>query len=224
MEKTYSQSDLQSKNEAMEKIISRNRIEVEFYKKNAEKYRILFDSAADMIVVVDMHGIFVDLNNKFEEESGYTRTEMIGKNVFDCGIVTSPSSEKMAHYLGEMLSGKQWPIIEIEGIHKNGDIVPYELRAVPHKKDGEIVEIHAILRNITKRKQADDELLKHRGKLEELVRERTIEVEKANEDLKKSEEKYRSILENIEEGYFEVDLNGNLTFLNNSLCKLVELS
>ncbi|MBW2180653.1 MAG: hypothetical protein JRG81_09835 [Deltaproteobacteria bacterium] len=59
MEKTYSQSDLQSKNEAMEKIISRNRIEVEFYKKNAEKYRILFDSAADMIVVVDMHGIYL---------------------------------------------------------------------------------------------------------------------------------------------------------------------
>jgi len=33
------------------------------------------------------------------------------------------------------------------------------------------------------------------------------------------EEKYRSILENIQEAYFEVDLHGNFTFFNNSLCK-----
>jgi len=224
MGKIYSQSDLQSQNEKLEKIISQNRIEIEFYKKNAEKYQILFDNAADMIAVVDKQGNFIDLNKKFEEESGYNRLEMIGENVFDCGIVTSLSSETMAHYLGEMLSGGQWPIIEIEGIRKDGGIVPYELRAVPHKRDGEIVEVHAILRNISNRKQADEELLKHRSKLEELVRTRTHELEKANEDLKESEEKYRNIIENIEEGYFEVDLKGNLTFLNDSLCKLVRLS
>lgn len=36
--------------------------------------------------------------------------------------------------------------------------------------------------------------------------------------LRESEEKYRSILEDMEEGYFEVDLDGNFTFFNNSLC------
>ncbi|HNY49919.1 MAG TPA: EAL domain-containing protein [Smithella sp.] len=36
---------------------------------------------------------------------------------------------------------------------------------------------------------------------------------------KMMEEKYRSILENIQEAYFEVDLHGNFTFFNNSLCK-----
>jgi len=38
--------------------------------------------------------------------------------------------------------------------------------------------------------------------------------------LQKSEEKYRAILENIEEGYYEVDLAGNFTFLNNSMCRI----
>lgn len=38
--------------------------------------------------------------------------------------------------------------------------------------------------------------------------------------VRKSEEKYRNILENIEEGYFELDLDGNLIFFNNSLCKI----
>lgn len=36
-------------------------------------------------------------------------------------------------------------------------------------------------------------------------------------ELKKSEEKYRIILESIEEGYFEVDLAGNVTFFNSSM-------
>ncbi|HEJ84003.1 MAG TPA: PAS domain S-box protein, partial [Desulfobacteraceae bacterium] len=39
--------------------------------------------------------------------------------------------------------------------------------------------------------------------------------------LQASEEKYRTILESIEEGYFEVDLSGNLTFFNDSVCKIL---
>jgi len=35
-----------------------------------------------------------------------------------------------------------------------------------------------------------------------------------------SDEKYRDILENIEDSYYEVDLDGNFTFFNNALCKL----
>ena len=46
------------------------------------------------------------------------------------------------------------------------------------------------------------------------------EHKRAETKLRKSEEKYRSILENVEEGYFEVDIPGNLTFFNDSLCKI----
>jgi PAS domain S-box-containing protein len=38
--------------------------------------------------------------------------------------------------------------------------------------------------------------------------------------LQESEEKYRTIIESTEEGYFEIDLAGNLTFFNESLCKI----
>ena len=40
------------------------------------------------------------------------------------------------------------------------------------------------------------------------------------EELSQSEEKYRSVLENMQEGYFEVDLAGNYTFFNDSLCQI----
>jgi len=42
----------------------------------------------------------------------------------------------------------------------------------------------------------------------------------ADDALRESEEKYRTILESIEEGYFETDLRGNLTFFNTPFCKI----
>jgi len=46
------------------------------------------------------------------------------------------------------------------------------------------------------------------------------ERQRAEEELRESDEKYRTILENIEEGYFEVDLAGNITYVNDSLCRI----
>ncbi len=43
---------------------------------------------------------------------------------------------------------------------------------------------------------------------------------KAEEELRRSEEKYRGILENIADGYNEVDLKGNLMLVNDSLCEI----
>ena len=58
--------------------------------------------------------------------------------------------------------------------------------------------------------------------LEQRIREFEKESAKrrqAEEKLRESEEKYRSVLENMEEGYWEVDLLGNFTFFNDSLCQ-----
>jgi PAS domain S-box-containing protein len=46
----------------------------------------------------------------------------------------------------------------------------------------------------------------------------------AEDAMRQSEEKYRTILHSIEEGYYEVDLDGNLTFFNDSLCKILGYS
>ncbi|MCJ7748353.1 MAG: PAS domain S-box protein, partial [Desulfobacterales bacterium] len=50
------------------------------------------------------------------------------------------------------------------------------------------------------------------------------ERKRAEEALRKSEERYRTILETIEEGYFEVDIGGNFTFFNGSLSRLLGYS
>ncbi len=46
-------------------------------------------------------------------------------------------------------------------------------------------------------------------------------VKEAEEALKRSEQKFRSILENIYEGYYEVDLAGNFTFVNRTICSIL---
>ena len=43
-------------------------------------------------------------------------------------------------------------------------------------------------------------------------------------DRKVMEDKYKNILENIQEGYFEVDLAGNFTFINDSVCRVLGYS
>jgi two-component system cell cycle sensor histidine kinase/response regulator CckA len=48
----------------------------------------------------------------------------------------------------------------------------------------------------------------------------TKDLARSEEDLSKSEEKYRMILESIKEGYYETDLKGNFTFFNTATCEI----
>lgn len=56
-----------------------------------------------------------------------------------------------------------------------------------------------------------------------LIKEnRSIHLQQQAQDaLRESEKRYRGILENIEDGYYETDLDGRITFLNASFCKIM---
>ncbi len=56
------------------------------------------------------------------------------------------------------------------------------------------------------------------------LKQEIIDRKRAEDDLRENEEKYRNILENMEEGYYEVDLSGNLRFFNDSLLKITGYS
>lgn len=82
--------------------------------------------------------------------------------------------------------------------------------------DDETVAIRAV------QEGAEDYLVK--GQMDSNLLARAIryaiERKRAREKLRESEEKYRTILENIEDGYYEVDLAGNFTFFNDSMCRI----
>ncbi len=153
--------ELATANERLLKEIEERKQAEETLRESEGKLRTLFDNAADLIAVVDTKGRFVDLSRKFEEESGYKKEEMIGKNVITCGIVSKKSAVKIASSLGKLLRYEDTPSIEVEGIRKDGGIVHYELKAVPIVRDNKIIAIQAILRNIEDRKRAESERLAH---------------------------------------------------------------
>ena len=64
------------------------------------------------------------------------------------------------------------------------------------------------------KEQLISDLIKLRRRVEELDRTSHLEYSQAKETLKSSEDRYRIILESIEEAYFELDLAGNITFFN----------
>mgnify|MGYP000070309385 CR=1 FL=1 len=70
------------------------------------------------------------------------------------------------------------------------------------------------------KKHLIDELTALRQKVEELEKSET-EHKRMEEALHEREERYRTLLENMEEGYFETDLPGNFTFVNDSLCRML---
>ena len=57
-----------------------------------------------------------------------------------------------------------------------------------------------------------------------MQRQAESQMEVTLESLRQSEKKYRNILENMQEGYFEVDLAGNFTFFNDTVCRVLGYS
>lgn len=75
--------------------------------------------------------------------------------------------------------------------------------------------LEALERSEEEQRVAEEELRKHRDQLEEIVQERTSELKKSNENLKISEEKYRSLVESTEDSIYMVDRNCRYLFINN---------
>jgi len=73
------------------------------------------------------------------------------------------------------------------------------------------------------KEQLVNELVELRQRIADLEK-LEVKRKRTEEALRKSEERYRTILDNIEEGYFEVDIPGNFTFFNDSLCRVLGYS
>ena len=52
------------------------------------------------------------------------------------------------------------------------------------------------------------------------LQQEITERKRVEEELRKAEERYRTILDNVEDGYFEVDLAGNFTFVSDAVCRI----
>jgi PAS domain S-box-containing protein len=95
-----------------------------------------------------------------------------------------------------------------------GEFGPSEYEISIVRKDGAIRHLHVLRK----------EIFWNGKKQSQIIYQDITGRKMAEEKIYQSEVKYRNILENIEDGYYEVDLAGNFTFFNDSVCKILGYS
>ena len=203
--------------------------------RSKEKYRSIFNNIQDIYYESDMSGTLLEISPSVEKYSRYTRHELIGQSAYR--LYQDPAQREAL--MQALADHGQVSDFEVTVRDKDDALLHCSINArLLSGADGQPERMAGSLRIINERKQAEEELATHRRELETLVEGRTadlqavnqkllveIEQRKATEEaLRKSEGRYRTILEDIEEGYFECDLSGRLTFFNDTLCRIIGFS
>ncbi len=185
---------------------TRHKQNEEALRNSEEKYRSILENIEEGFFEVDLQGNLTFFNNSTSVLLGYSKDELMGMNFHqytekDTAQEVFKTFNRM-YQTGEATHEFDWQIIRKDGTKR------YIVTSISLKKDaaGKPIGFQGFTHDVTERIQAE------------------MQKKAAQEALRESEEKYRSILENIQEAYFEVDLAGNFTFFNDSLCRITGCS
>jgi PAS domain S-box-containing protein len=166
----------------------------EVLRESEEKSRAILQSIEELYYEVDLAGNLVAFNPSMTEILGYSKEELMGMN--NRRYMDEETTKKVyrtfnqVYRTGLPTKAFDWDLIRKDGARR---ILETSVSLMCDSK-GRPIGFYGIGRDITERK-------------------------KAEKILRKSEEKYRTTLQSIEEGYYEVDLAGDLTFFNNALVR-----
>ena len=152
-------------------------------------------SASEGVAVYDRDFYVRIWNPTMEVLSGRAAADVIGQNIFDLYPEFLESS--VPQRLNEALAG-QVSVSKDFQLRHAGHEQPAWLAArySPHRNHaGEVVGVIAMIRDVTARKLAEDQL-------------------------RQSEERYREILATLQDGYWELDLAAQLNFFNEAVCMI----
>lgn len=161
-----------------------------------KRFRAFVENSSDIIVLINLEGVITYINPAVESALGFKPEERIGAKGFE--RVHPDDMKFLSDSFNILATDKNAPPIhgEMRLRHKDGSWRAFEAVG-SNFVNGDVIEYIIVnYRDITERK-------------------------KAEEDLHRSEERYRTILEDIREGYFETDLKGNLTFFNDTVCRVL---
>jgi PAS domain S-box-containing protein len=166
-------------------LTERRRAEEALHQSEA-RIRLIFDTALDAVVTMDEHGLVKEWNPQAERIFGWRYDEAVGRRMSELLI---PPRYRAAHENGlrHFLATGAGPLlnrrVEITAVRRDGNEFPVELSIAPHQV-GDTWFFSGFVRDITHRKQAEA-------------------------SLRESEERFRLLVESIEEyAIFMIDLDG----------------
>src|SRR6267378_760634 len=136
-------------------ITERKRAEQEL-SQSEERYRDLVENAHDIIYTHDLQGNYTSMNKAGEVITGYPRQEALALNL--AGTVAPEHQDKAREMLRRKLAGEKVTAYEMEIIAKDGHRVTVEANTKLVFHDGAPVGVQGIARDVTERKQLEDQL------------------------------------------------------------------
>ena len=145
--------------------------------------RSLIEVSLDPLVVIGPDGKIRDVNKATEEATGVAREQLIG---IDFSTYFTDPAEATRGYR-KVLSEGEVRDYALTIRHVSGRTMDVLYNAtVYHDEAGQLAGVFAAARDVTARKRAEAELMKYQLHLEELVTQRTSELEQVAEDLARS--------------------------------------
>jgi PAS domain S-box-containing protein len=187
---------LRTSHERLKQYIAERKIMEESMWKLQKRYQTILESIEDGYYESDLEGNLTFFNDSLCRILGYPRDELMGMNT------RQYSDEKTANRVSQAIEK-----VCVTG--KPAKAIHYEII----KKDGVRRHLEA---SVSVVKDSGDQPIGLRGIIRDITARRWMEKE-----VRESEKKYRTILESIEDGYYEVDIAGNFTFFNEALCRML---
>jgi PAS domain S-box-containing protein len=162
-------------------------------------YKLLVKTSPDALAIGDLNNTIIDASHQLLEMFGYKDVkELIGKDSY---LLVAPEDREYARmnvaHLQKQCVKKS---VEITLIKKDGTHLIGEVDgALIKDTSGKPKTIIPIVRDISERKKAEEELKRYREHLEELVKERTAELAKLNEQLERELEKRKKVEKELRE-------------------------
>ncbi len=132
------------------------------------RYQALFEQTDDGIFLLSLDGVLVSLNKQAARMLGYEVHELEGES-FQRVLATQEEEQSLSR-LQRLISGEELPVYTRILRRRNGEEFPVEVRAsLVRDADGSPLYVQVIVRDITARQQAEEELRRRDSILEVLA-------------------------------------------------------
>ncbi len=126
-------------------------------RESEELNRLHFENATDVIYSFDREYRLLMISRSIERLLGYKPEELIGRSLPEVGLLTPESMERVRVNAQKVFRGGRTESIEYEFVAKDGTIKYGEASSSPLIRDGEIIGLIGIVRDVTERKHAQRE-------------------------------------------------------------------